>query len=59
MITSSRLRAARWSCLEAQARLDRLEALQKGRATDAAASLLWAELCALRREHWRSESLAS
>lgn len=48
MTTSARLRAARWACLEAQARLDRLEAQRRGVASEAAACLLWAEICLLR-----------
>lgn len=54
---SARLAEARWACLGAQARLDRLEALQKGNTTEAAACTVWLALCDMRREHWAKEAV--
>lgn len=57
MNTFARLNAARWCCLSAQARLDRLEALRLGHTAEAATCLLWAELCDMRREFSDSEAI--
>jgi hypothetical protein len=50
MILSPRLRVARWSVMEAQATLDRSEAIRRGQ--DVAAINLWIEICVMRRIHW-------
>lgn len=56
MNTSARLTAARWCCLGAQARLDRLSAFMCGNHTAASAYAVWMEICDMRREFWAGES---
>lgn len=52
MSTSARLTAARWCCLGAQARLDRMAAFVAGNYTEASALAVWMDICDMRREFW-------
>ncbi len=56
-MTTARYREARWALLAAQAHLDATMARVHGRPTDAL--VLWAEICEMRREHYRLEQLHS
>lgn len=57
MTLTARLAAARWACLGAQARLDRLEAQRKNQPTEAHS--VWLEICDLRRAYYDSEAARS
>jgi hypothetical protein len=54
---TDRYREARWALLAAQAHLDVTMARCRGEPTFAL--ILWAEICDMRREHYRSEWLPS
>jgi hypothetical protein len=54
---TARYREARWALLAAQAHLDATMARVHGRPS--AALILWAEICEMRREHYRLEQLPS
>jgi superfamily I DNA and RNA helicase len=54
---TARYREARWALLAAHARFEAAMARVHGRPS--AALVLWAEICELRREHYRLEQLPS